>query len=119
MTTQLSIFGEPQLLEDIEQLPGTVAQADLPGGYYLCPCCSTTVADDYVEGDALCAWCRDLDDPRLSDRVRDARQRAPGLRRCCLARSRGESRTLVGWRCDRYDSRVTNAELAPAMRGQP
>lgn len=36
---------------------------------YDCPGCGRRVVDMYVEGDALCCWCRDISDPRLSPRI--------------------------------------------------
>lgn len=56
---------------------------------YPCPCCGTEVADEYVEGDSLCCYCRDINDPRLAPEVRRIRERAIGPRRCCLRRLRG------------------------------
>ena len=61
-------------------------------GTYPCPCCGGRVVDEHTEGDALCCWCRDIDDPRLAERVRAARLRRGGPRRCCLARSQGRRR---------------------------
>jgi len=40
---------------------------------YDCPGCRRVVRDTYVEGDALCCWCRDINDPRLAPRIRDMR----------------------------------------------
>lgn len=86
MSTQLDIFAQ--------------APAERPvapaANYYECPCCGGRVFDEYVAGDALCCWCRDLSDPRLSERVRTMRESRPGPRLCCLARSRGRSRHIDG-----------------------
>lgn len=96
---------------------------DTPAGYryavrapgvshYGCPCCGTTVVDEYVEGDALCAWCRDLDDPRLAERVRERRAQRPGPRACCLRRHRGQAvRPMPGEVCTRTDGVPTEAEM--------
>lgn len=63
---------------------------------YPCPCCGGEVADTYVEGDAECCYCRDINDPRLAASIREARQRSAGVRRCCLRRLRGEDQS--DWR---------------------
>lgn len=60
--------------------------ADAP---YPCPCCGGAVADVYDERDAMCCYCRNIDDPRLAPEVRERRERVIGPRRCCLRRSRG------------------------------
>lgn len=43
---------------------------------YDCPGCRRVVRDTYVEGDALCCWCRDINDPRLAPRIRAMRQQS-------------------------------------------
>jgi hypothetical protein len=50
------------------------------GDRYTCPSCGSEVVDVYVPDDALCCYCRDINDPHLSKRVRDGRLKAAGMR---------------------------------------
>ena len=54
----------------------TIPRAD---GEYDCPGCRRVVRDTYVEGDALCCWCRDINDPRLAPSIRAMRQQSGDL----------------------------------------
>lgn len=79
--SQLSLF---------ESDASTPAPPVSPDGSYDCPCCGVRVVDEYTDGDSLCCWCRDIDDPRLSESVRQRRLAAAGPRICCLRRLKGK-----------------------------
>lgn len=108
MSQQLDIFGRAPSPTPAPGLP--------PGTHYHCPCCGSPVTDEYVEGDALCCWCRDIDDPRLSDRVRERRQRDGRERLCCQARLAGRERRYVTPPiCGAYDVRRPEDIRQPAV----